>query len=66
MTVPLSFWCLFWVATTEQREARRFMVSPLGCLVQFTHSGELSLGSLADLTRLGSDHAAVTQLTKAA
>jgi len=38
-TVPLSFWCLFCVVTTEQREARRFTASPLGCLVQFTHSG---------------------------
>src|SRR5260370_20214673 len=25
--------------TTEQREARCFTASPLGCLVQFTHSG---------------------------
>jgi hypothetical protein len=37
VTVPLSFWCRFCVVTTEPREARRFMVSPLGCLVQFTH-----------------------------
>jgi len=34
----LSFWCRFCVVTTEPREARCFMVSPLGCLVQFTHS----------------------------
>jgi len=37
VTVPLSFWRLFCAATTEQREARCFMASPLGCLVQFTH-----------------------------
>ena len=64
--VPLSFWCLFWVATTEHREARRFMVSPLGCLVQFTHSGNsawdrwLISPGLVPTTRL------LTQLTKAA
>ena len=51
MTVPLSFWCLFWVVSTEQREARRFMVSPLGCLVQFTHSRK-SLAESVNLTRL--------------
>ena len=28
---------LFCVVITEQREARCFMASPLGCLVQFTH-----------------------------
>ena len=28
----------YWI--TEQREATGFMVSPLGCLVQFTHSGD--------------------------
>jgi hypothetical protein len=27
------------IETTEQREARCFTASPLGCLVQFTHSG---------------------------
>ena len=30
--------------TTEQREARCFTASPLGCLVQFTHSGNFRLG----------------------
>jgi uncharacterized Fe-S cluster-containing protein len=33
---------VFCVATTELREARRFMVSPFGCLVQFTHSRKIS------------------------
>jgi hypothetical protein len=46
--------------TTEQREARRFTASPLGCLVQFTHSGNSGWAGLVPTTRL------LAQVTKAA
>jgi len=38
---------------TEQREARCFMVSPLGCLVQFTHWEGTQPGPLASWSQSG-------------
>jgi len=53
--------------TTEQREARRFMVSPLGCLVQFTHPEDSGWDRWqAVLSRLGSHTRLLAQVTKAA